>query len=148
MKMTPLDIMHHEFTGAFTGYSRSEVKSFQKDLSEQFELLLRENASLRERIDTLEKEIQALKMGEEELRRVVVSAERIAQEMKQNADKEAALMVREAEAERDQMLRQAREQVQKAQTEYEQVRNEKAQFLSQYKGLLQGFMSLAERYNE
>jgi cell division initiation protein len=181
MKLTPLDILHHEFVGAFTGYNRSEVKTFLKEVSDQLEQTLRDNSALHSRIDELGLQIENLKQHEEELRRVVISAERIASELKNNAEKEAVLilqdaenrrdsllheaasrkdhLIREAESRHDQLVKSAEEQhdallkdaratMQHTQTELEKIRSERAQFLAQYKGLLQGFLNLAERYED
>ncbi len=158
MKITPLDLRHQEFTGALSGYSRREVRAFLLEVGEQLEQTLRDNQALKDKQDTLEHQIETLKQGEEELRRIVVSAERIAHELRQNAEKEAQLILREAEGKRldllaegengrEAMMREARDAASSVQRDLERAKTERAQFISQYRGLLQGFMSLAERYD-
>lgn len=158
MKITPLDLRHQEFAGALSGYSRREVRKFLLEVGEQLEQTLRDNQALKEQQDALERQIGTLKQGEEELRRIVVSAERIAYELRQNAEKEAELIVREAEGKRsslltegetgrETLLREGKEAVAALQRDLERAKTERAQFISQYRGLLQGFMSLAERYD-
>ena len=158
MKITPLDLRHQEFAGALSGYSRREVRKFLLEVGEQLEQTLRHNQALKEQQGALERQIETLKQGEEELRRIVVSAERIAHELRQNAEKEAELIVREAEGKRsslltegetgrETLLREGKEAVAALQRDLERAKTERAQFISQYRGLLQGFMSLAERYD-
>ncbi len=190
MKLTPLDIRHQEFAGALSGYSRRQVRTFLAELSDQMEEMLREQHSLSERIQELERRIEEYRAGEDELRRTVVAAERISLEMRQSAQKEVELMIREAEADRERIYgelearRALLEQQYVArqseleqgylsrQTELEQrfqtrssslehesmvrrseletslsrLRAERAQFLAQYRALLQGFGELARHH--
>ncbi|WP_052351732.1 DivIVA domain-containing protein [Deinococcus pimensis] len=104
MKLTPLDIRHQEFAGALSGYSRRQVRAFLAELSEQVEDLLREQLAHEGRITELERRIEEYRLGEEELKRTLVAAERITQEMRSVAQREAELVVREAEAERDRVV--------------------------------------------
>lgn len=104
MKLTPLDIRHQEFSGALSGYGRRQVRAFLADLSEQVEELLREHLSAESRIQELERRIEEYRLGEEELKRTLVATERITQEMRQNAQREAELVVREAETQRDRVV--------------------------------------------
>lgn len=122
MKTTPLDVRHQEFNGALSGYSRSKVRAFLADIADQFEDLLREMQSLRERVAEQERRIEEYRHSEEELKRTLVAAERITNEMKASAQREADLLVREAENERarilDELRARATEQEQAFQTRF------------------------------
>lgn len=187
---TPLDIRRQEFAGALSGYSRQAVRAFLSDLAGQFENMLRERQRLAELLAAQEKRIEAYREGEEELKRTLVSAERITAEMRGSAQKEVELMIREAETEREKIytdlrVRAAEQEGAHAsrvselegfyrarQTELEQgymaragvieqealarrtalenslsrLRAERAQFLAQYRALLQGFGELARHH--
>ena len=190
MKLTPLDIRHQEFNGAISGYSRRAVRAFLADVSEQVEQLLREAQMLNERIAEQEKRIDEYRHAEDELKRTLVAAERIASEMRASAQKEVELMLREAEADRERIFDEVRnrqhqleqqyqvrhaeleQQYQARHAELEQqyqarassieheamirrtelenslsrLRSERAQFLAQYRALLQGFGELARHH--
>ncbi|PYE56240.1 DivIVA domain-containing protein [Deinococcus yavapaiensis] len=108
MKLTPLDIRHQEFATAITGYNRKAVRAFLADVASQMEDLLRENLAQQERVLDLERRVEAYRTGEEELKRTLVSAERISAEMRSSAQRETELLLREAEAERDRVLGEVR----------------------------------------
>ncbi|MBB6096639.1 cell division initiation protein [Deinobacterium chartae] len=146
MKLTPLDIRHQEFSGAISGYSRKEVREFLEEVSDFLEEVLRQNQGLEERIQDLERRIEEYRQGEEELRRTVISAERISHEIKANAQKEAELIVREAEAAKEKLLREGIQKSREIRMEIEAARNERAQFLAQYRSLLRSFLELSEQY--
>ena len=190
LKHTPLDIRHQEFGGALSGYSRKAVRAYLTDLAGQFENMLRERLRLVELLAAQERRIEEYREDEEELKRTLVSAERISAEMRGSAQKEVELMIREAETEREKIYTELRvrasEQEQAhasrvselesfyraRQTELEQgymarasvieqealarrtalenslarLRAERAQFLAQYRALLQGFGELARHH--
>ena len=97
MKRTPLDVRHQEFTNALSGYSKKDVREFLMSVAEDFEEYERGMRNNQERIAQLEAQVNELRQGEETLKRAVVSAERISNEMKLNAEREASLRIKNAE---------------------------------------------------
>lgn len=141
MKYTPLDIRHQEFSGALSGYSKREVREFLIALSDQAEDAERELRAALERVSALEAQVNDLRQGEETLRRAVVSAERIANELRANAEREAAVILREAEEGKDRLLREALQRARDVRVDLERARGERQIFLNQFRGMLQGYLA-------
>ncbi|MHB1390496.1 MAG: DivIVA domain-containing protein [Thermoleophilia bacterium] len=97
MKITPLDIRHKEFTRSMRGYRDADVDEFLDEITEEFERLFNENIDYREQLETLEEKISGYKNIEETLQKTLISAQQQAEEMKQNAQKEADLIMRDAD---------------------------------------------------
>lgn len=148
MKYTPLDIRHQEFSGALSGYSKREVREFLIALSDQSEEAERDLRAALERITALEAQVADLREGEETLRRAVVSAERIGNEIRSNAEREAAVILREAEEGKDRVLREALQRARDVRVDLERVRSERDLFLSQFRGLLQGYLASVDKAEE
>ena len=148
MKYTPLDIRHQEFSGALSGYSKREVREFLIALSDQSEEAERDLRAAVERITALEAQVADLREGEETLRRAVVSAERIGNEIRSNAEREAAVILREAEEGKDRVLREALQRARDVRVDLERVRSERDLFLSQFRGLLQGYLASVDKAEE
>ncbi|UBV43434.1 DivIVA domain-containing protein [Deinococcus taeanensis] len=106
MKFTPLDVRHQEFPSRMGGYDRSSVRAFLNDLADDLELQLQQHHSALERTRDLERDLEAQRQNEDEIRRAVVAAERISHELRENAAREAELMVAQATTERDGLLRE------------------------------------------
>lgn len=117
--LTPLDIRHQEFGGALSGYSRRHVRAFLAELSDHVEELLRERQALHEKIAVQEARIEEYRLGEEELKRTLVAAERITSEMRASAQKEVELMLREAEADRERIFGDVRGRQQHLEGQYQ-----------------------------
>ena len=108
MALTPVEIRHLELRRAFLrGYSRAEVDRVLNEIADSFAEVWRERADLADRLHELE--VDAAKHTELEalLRSTLVSAERAAQDMKEQARRESDLIVQEAHAEGRRATREA-----------------------------------------
>ena len=107
MKLTPLDIRHKEFKRGMRGYVDGEVDEFLDEVADEFERLFKENIELTERGEALQEKIDQYRNLEETLQNTLVAAQRSAEELKANAQKEAQLMLSEAELKARQMVNQS-----------------------------------------
>lgn len=108
MKITPLDIQQMVFRVKFRGYDREEVNRFLEEVAQTVEALNRESASLRERIASLEQQVADLKRTETTLSNTLVSAQSLADDVKRGAQRDADLIIKEAELKAGELFRQAR----------------------------------------
>jgi cell division initiation protein len=108
MALTPVEIRHQELRRAWLrGYRRSGVDHLLTEIADSFESVWRERADLADRLDELEAEAAKHHELEALLRSTLVSAERAAQDMKEQARRESDLIVQEAHAESRRILRAA-----------------------------------------
>ena len=107
MKLTPLDIRHKEFKRGMRGYVDGEVDEFLDEVADEFERLFKENIELTERGEALQEKIDQYRNLEETLQNTLVAARRSAEELRANAQKEAQLMLSEAELKARQMVNQS-----------------------------------------
>ncbi len=139
MKFSPLDIQHMEFGNALNGYTKNQVRDFLEKLAEQTEDLLREQQRLHDELSKRERRIEELQSAELELKRAVIAAERIGNEMKQNAKREAQLLLKDAENSRDDMVREAQARVKELNNDLNRLERERDLFREQFRGMLQAF---------
>jgi cell division initiation protein len=100
MSLSPVEIRHVEMRRTFLGgYHRQGVDELLNDIADSFEEAWRERADLAERVQSLETEAEKHRELEALLRSTLVSAERAAQDMKEQARRESDLIVQEAHAE-------------------------------------------------
>ena len=156
MKYTPLDIRHQEFAGAISGFSKREVKDFLAAVADDVEEYERQLRASQEKNVALEAQVQDLRQGEEALKRAVISAERIANEIRVNAEREielklkdaeqqASAMIQDAEGSKERLLREALSKARDIRVEIERARADKAMFLSSFRGLLKTYQDSVER---
>lgn len=96
MAVAPVELQHVTFPRTLFGYRRGAVEDLLHEVAQSYEDVWREREDLRDRVHQLEQELKRQRELESLLRETLVSAERAAQEVKENARTEAELVVREA----------------------------------------------------
>src|SRR6476620_11633371 len=109
MTLTPVEIRHVKPSKAFVGgYDRDAVDRLLDEIVASFEDVWRDRADLADRIDQLENDLVRYREIEGLLRTTLVSAEKAAVTLKEQARKEADLIVEGARAEARWITRLAR----------------------------------------
>jgi cell division initiation protein len=107
MSLTPVEIRHVQVGRAMLGYKREQVDKLLADVAASFEDVWRERADLADKVEQLESDLVRYKELESLLRATLVSAERAGAELKEQARREAELVVGEAHAEARAITRRA-----------------------------------------
>ena len=107
MALTPVEIRHVTLGRGVLGYRRDAVDRLLSEIAESFEDVWRERADLADKVESLEEDLVRYRELEALLRTTLVSAERASIEMKEQARKEAALIMEEARAEARAITRRA-----------------------------------------
>lgn len=108
MALTPVEIRHMTPATGLIGYKRAAMDRLLDEIAASFEDVWRERADLADKIEQLETDLVRYRELEALLRTTLVSAERSAAEMKEQARREADLILSEAHAEARAVQRQAR----------------------------------------
>jgi cell division initiation protein len=107
MALTPVEIRHLQPTTGFMGYSRGQTDRLLVEIAESFEDVWRERADLADKVEQLEADLVRFRELESLLRTTLVSAERAGAEVKEQARREAELILGEAHAEARKVQRDA-----------------------------------------
>jgi len=122
MALTPVEIRHITLGRSLFGYSRPAVDKLLDDIVDSFEDVWRSRADLADKIELLEQELVRHRDLETLLRTTLVSAERAAQELKEQARREAELLLTEAHAEARKVGRDAIADAERLRTESRRIR--------------------------
>jgi cell division initiation protein len=99
MTITPVELHHIRLRRGLLGYRREPVDELISDTADSFEEVWRQRADFADRIEQLEGELARHRDLETLLRTTLVSAERSAHELKDQARREAGIILDEAHAE-------------------------------------------------
>lgn len=144
MKITPLDIQQMEFKVRLRGYDRQEVQHFLEDLAANMEDLARENTTLREKLNAVEDELAGLKKTEATLTRALISTQALTDELKQAAQRDAELIMKEAELKAAEIMREARGELAGMQRDLSDLHKQKVVAIERLRSTLRTFERLLE----
>ena len=102
MRITPMDIRQQQFTvRMFRGFDVQEVDTFLEDVADDYEAMLKENTLLKEHLQALEERTRGLEQRERMLQETLVTTQRLIEEMKDKARREAQLVIGSRDAGRE-----------------------------------------------
>jgi cell division initiation protein len=122
MSLSPAEVRHAELSRGLFGYKRTPVDELLDEIVDSFEQVWRERADLADKLEHLEAEIVRYRELESLLRTTLVSAERASHELREQARKEAEVIVAEAQSEARQVVRDARSERERLRAESHRIK--------------------------
>lgn len=122
MNYTPNDLDNIKFKKGLRGYSEDQVNDVLDNVIQDYELYIKENIELKDRISVLNEGIQHYKNIEESLQNTLVVAQQTGEEIKKNSYDKAENIVKEAELRAQKIINDANQEVIKIRFEYEEMK--------------------------
>lgn len=142
MPLTPLDIEHKEFSRGFRGYDEDEVNDFLQQVIHDYETLIREKKELEKKVKNTEEKLSHFSNIETTLNKSILVAQETAEEVKQNANKEAKLIVMEAKKNADRIINEALEKSRKVTLNIEELKREANVYRTRFQMLIEAQLEL------
>ncbi len=144
VKITAVEIQKRDFPIARKGYPPEAVRGFLNSVAEDFQSLVRENSELETRLRRLEEENLEHRDRERILKETLLSAQRISEEMKTNARREAEVVLRQAEMAGQQLTTEALQQSAKVERAIRDLKLQRANFRLKLKSMLEMFQTVLD----
>lgn len=144
MKIAPIDIAHKTFKKKTFGSDTEEVMEFLRQVADELELVLRERNSLKEHIR--EKEMQILEYRERDktLRDTITTAQKMAEKIREDAEREAKLITNDANQKADIIVRDARDSLKRVYQEVTDIKRSKLQFENQFRAIINSHLQMLD----
>jgi len=137
VNISPIDIQQQQFKGKmFGGLDPEDVDAFLQLVAGELEDLIRENTELKEQARRVATDMEEMKEKEVTLRDTMLAAQRITEEMKSSSQKEATILISEADLKADTILADANRKLADLKSQIQDLRREKIQFETALKSLL------------
>ncbi|MBU3205426.1 DivIVA domain-containing protein [Clostridium algidicarnis] len=136
MKITPMDISNKEFKKVLRGYDSEEVDEFLDKIVEEYEVLFKENAILKEKMSVMDDRIDHYSNIENTIQNTLVLAQNAAEQAKKSAQKEADLIVRNSNETAQKILDKAHSDVIRVNDEYERLKQDFIRFRVKFRSFM------------
>jgi cell division initiation protein len=137
LKVTPLDIQQKRFHVGFRGYDRTEVEMFLDLVRDEMEALIRDMTELREFRQSYEQRLRELNEKEEMIKNTLIMTQKLMEDQKDNARREAALIIKDADIRSHQIIGNAQEEKMRLESELHEMRRRKHQFHQDLRKVIQ-----------
>ncbi|RAP76638.1 DivIVA domain-containing protein [Paenibacillus montanisoli] len=142
MPLTPLDIHNKEFGRRLRGYDEDEVNEFLDQVIKDYEALIRENKEIQNQALALQEKLNHFANIEETLSKTIIVAQEAADEVRNNAKKEAQLIVKEAEKNADRIINESLSKSRKIALEVEELRKQASIYRARFRTLVEAQLEL------
>lgn len=144
MPVSKIDIDNKRFGRTFRGYDPREVDAFLLELSEEMGDLSDERQRLQESVARLENLLDEHKQREQTLRDTLMTTQKMIDQLKANARKEAQLIIDEAQARAEDVLNQSHLRLAQIHDDIVELKRQRTQFEVKLKSLLDAHQKMLE----
>lgn len=134
-RLTPLDVRRYDFGSALRGYDKARVDQFRDQVADELERLSRQVADLETRANGFLEQLKAFRERDKALNEALVSAQQLRAEIREQAERESALIIREAQNQGDRIVEEARQHVHALRAEAEALEKARRTYLLQTRAL-------------
>jgi DivIVA domain-containing protein len=135
--LTPLDVRTQEFVRAVRGYDRAQVDQFKVQVAEALERLGRERLQAEERLKSAQEQLRGYRERERAMNEALVAAQQLRADSREQAAREAELVLKEARAEAQRVVQQAHQDEVTVRERAEAAARQFTAYLAGFRGLLQ-----------
>jgi cell division initiation protein len=144
MDMTPLDIIQHKFKISFRGFDVREVDGFLGDIADAFQLRINENEKLKNEIDKLKQDIKEHLNREETFKVALLNSQSVMEQMKDNAQKSAEVIIADAEVKAEKILSRANNRLFQLQEDIAELKRQRIQMEVRITSIIETHSKLLE----
>ena len=142
--LTPLDIRRYDFGTALRGYDRARVDQFRDQVAAEVERLARQTQALEAKAQGFHEQLRAFRERDKAINEALVSAQQLRGEVREQADREAQLILREAKAEAERIISTAENDTRRLVTEIETLGRQRRAYLAQLRMMVERQLSEIE----
>jgi len=139
--LTPLDVRRYDFGKALRGYDPERVNQFRDQVAEELERLSRVNQDLDAKAKQFHEQLRAFRERDKALNEALVSAQQLRGEIREQAEKEAALILREARSEGERIVEDARAEIRRLEDQLVSLDRARRSYLSQIRLIVERQLS-------
>ena len=135
--LTALDARRYDFGNALRGYDRARVDQFRDQVAEELERLSRSNQELETKARNFHEQLRAFRERDKALNDALISAQQLRGEIREQAQREAQLIIREAQGEAERALDTLRSDIRRAEDELQQLWRNRRSYIAQLRSLME-----------
>ncbi len=145
MKYFPKEIAAKIFDRKMMGFDPEQVEDYLVAIAAQMEAMLQENTYLKSTLKDKELDLLHYKDKEQLLQQTMTHASQTTEKMRQDADRDAKLIVADAHQKAEVIVKDAKDSLRKMYQEISELKKSKMQFEANLKAMAQAHLSLLDQ---
>ena len=129
--LTPLDVRRYDFGRTLRGYDPERVEQFRQQVAEELERLTRQTQELEAKAKGFHEQLRAFRERDKALNDALVSAQQLRGEIREQSEREAQLILREARGEAEKYLEGSRNEIRHLHAHIAELERARRNYLAQ-----------------
>ncbi|HYC51514.1 MAG TPA: DivIVA domain-containing protein [Gemmatimonadaceae bacterium] len=129
--LTPLDVRRYEFGKVLRGYDPERVDQFREQVADELERLVRLNQELEQKARSFHDQLKSFRERDKALNEALVHAQQLRAEIRDQSEREAQLILREAQAQADSIITNAQSDIRRVEDELAALERFRRSYLAQ-----------------
>jgi len=135
--LTPLDVRRYEFRRAMRGYEQAQVDEFRQQVADELERVTRVNQDLEAKARGFTEQLRTFRERDKALNDALISAQQLRAEIREQAEREAQLILREARAEAERLQEAMKNEIQSLRDQVASIERTRRSYLAQLRLLVE-----------
>jgi len=148
MKITPLDIQKKTFKTAFRGLDPDEVDSFLDLVAGELEEVVKENITLSEDLRRKATRIDEYRQREQVLQETLLTAQKITADIKEQAKREAELLLADAERQADRVVQDAHRRLVELIQDINELKRTRGRLRAEVKHMVESHLTVLDSFSD
>ncbi|MFO7726942.1 MAG: DivIVA domain-containing protein [Desulfonatronovibrio sp.] len=148
MEISKIDILNKKFCSSLIGYKKQDVENFLQELADYVGSLAEEKMHLERRVRSLEEKLEEHLSRQEILQSTLVTTQKMTDDIKANAQKEAKLTIKESQAKSEDILRHAHKRLAQIHEDISELKKQRAHFEIKLRSMIESHLKLLDSQDE
>ena len=144
MRITPIDIQQYQFKTRPLGYEKAGVDHFLEMVADELERFIRQHQELKEELARTRAGLEEMRQREATLKETLVTTQRVTDELKTNARKEADIIIADAQLRAERIVRDAEDRRIQLIGEIQDLKRQKISFETSLRTLVESHLRLLD----
>ncbi|CCO24808.1 DivIVA domain-containing protein [Maridesulfovibrio hydrothermalis] len=144
MSLSKIDLLNKKFSKSLFGYSKSEVDQLMIELADVLGTTADEKKQLMKKVGRRESTITEFRQREETLRDTLMTTQKMVDDLKAAARKEAEVIINEAHSRAEVILQQAHNRLAQIHEDINELKRQRTRFEVELKALLESHLRTLE----
>ena len=146
--LTPIEIERQEFKVVWRGYDPTEVRAFLGQIAHQLTSLVRTQERAAEELELQSQRLRQVEDYEDRLRDALLAASQLGEQTREDARREADLLVREAELRAEQLLQEGHQAQRLLLNETHTLKRQQERLSAELRSVIESHLRVLENQEE
>lgn len=144
MTISKIDLLNRKFGKKLWGYNPEEVDQLMAEVAEMLGAVAEERKNLLKKVKRMEESVEEFRQRDETLRDTLMSTQKMVDDIKGGAQREAQLIIEEARSKAEAMVQQGHNRLAQLYEDIENLKRQRSQFEIQLRGLIETHMRILD----